>query len=114
MLIHTTHSQKWHDRYFLLRANKTLALFKTRKAAEAGRTPRRVIDLRSCINLEMGLEYKALQHVFCLGTFKRSFFFAAASDMVMLHWAYMLEKVKNAQEGMSVSILIAWLRTEGR
>ena len=41
------------------------------------KSPRRVIDLRECINLEVGLEYKNLSHIMSLGTFKRTFFMAA-------------------------------------
>jgi len=65
----------------------------------SGKTARRVIDLRSCINLEIGLEYKNLQYILSIGTFKRTFFFAAASDPLMLQWAYLLEKTKAAQNG---------------
>ena len=36
---------------------------------------------------------------FSPGTFKRTFFFAAPSDALMLQWANVLEKVKNAQDG---------------
>ena len=99
-LTHThTHIQKWHERYFVLRANKTFECYKSRKAAETSKSPRRTIDLRECINLEVGLEYKSLQHILSLGTFKRAFFVAAPSDALMLQWANVLEKVKNAQEG---------------
>lgn len=82
-----------------MRANKTLECHKSQKAANGLKPPRRVIDLRECINLELGLEYKDLQHVLCLGTFKRSFFFAAPSDAMMLQWSNVLESVKNAAEG---------------
>lgn len=34
-----------------------------------------------------------------LGTFKRTFFFAAPSDPLMLQWADVLEKTKNASDG---------------
>lgn len=61
--------------------------------------PRRIIDLRECINLEVGLEYKNYQYIICLGTFKRIFFFAAPSDAMMLQWANVLEKAKNARDG---------------
>ena len=37
--------------------------------------------------------------IFPPGTFKRTFFFAAPSDALMLQWANVLEKVKNAEEG---------------
>ncbi len=83
----------------MLKANRTLETFKTRKAAMSHKSPRRVIDLRSCINLEIGLEYKNQQHILSIGTFKRTFFFAAPSDPLMLQWSYLLEKTKNAQEG---------------
>ena len=59
--------QKWHERYFVLRSNKTLECHKSKKATEAMRSPRRIIDLRECINLEIGLEYKNLQHILSLG-----------------------------------------------
>ena len=59
------------------------------------------MDLRECINLEVGLEYKNYQYVVCLATFKRIFFFAAPSDLVMFQWSTYLEKVKNAQDGES-------------
>ena len=58
-----------------------------------------MIDLRECINLEVGLEYKELQHILSLGTFKRTFFFAAPSDALMLQWVDNIEKVKNAHDG---------------
>lgn len=57
------------------------------------------MDLRECINLEIGLEYKSLQHIMSLGTFKRTFFYAAPSDPLMLQWADVLEKAKNAEDG---------------
>lgn len=57
------------------------------------------MDLRECINLEIGLEYKSLQHIMSLGTFKRTFFYAAPSDPLMLQWADVLEKAKNATDG---------------
>lgn len=91
--------QKWHERYFLLRANKTIEIHKSRKAAEAQKTPRRVIDLRECISLELGLEYKNLQHILSLGTFKRTFFLGAPSNALMLQWGNVLEKVKGAVSG---------------
>ena len=91
--------QKWHERYFLLRANKTIEIHKSRKAAEAQKAPRRVIDLRECISLELGLEYKNLQHILSLGTFKRTFFLAAPSNALMLQWGNVLEKVKSAVSG---------------
>ena len=88
----------------MLRANKTIEIYKSRKAAEALKTPRRVIDLRECISLELGLEYKNLQYVLSLGTFKRTFFLAAPSDPLMLQWGNVLQKVKSAQEGTYVQI----------
>ena len=57
------------------------------------------MDLRACINLEIGLEYKSVQHIMSLGTFKRTFFYAAPSDPLMLLWADVLEKAKNAKDG---------------
>ncbi len=87
--------QKWHERYFILRANRTLECHKSKKSQKS---PRRVVDLRECINLEVGLEYKNLQHVMSLGTFKRTFFYAAPSDPLMLQWADVLEKAKNAKD----------------
>lgn len=77
-----------------------MEIHKSRKASEALKAPRRVIDLRECISLEVGLEYKNLQHILSLGTFKRTFFLAAPSDPLMLQWGNVLEKVKNAEEGM--------------
>ena len=59
-----------------------------------------MIDLRECISLELGLEYKNLQHILSLGTFKRTFFLGAPSDALMLQWGNVLEKVKNAGDGM--------------
>ena len=102
----TSQTQKWHERYMVLRANRTLECFKSRKAALSQKSPRRVIDLRACINLEIGLEYKSLQHILSMGTFKRTFFFAAPSDPLMLQWSYLLEKVKNAQDGESVCVCV--------
>lgn len=102
--------KKWHQRYIILRANKTLECHKSQKAAMTLKPPRRVIDLRECISLELGLEYKDLQHVLCLGTFKRSFFFAAPSDAMMLQWSNVLENVKNAGEGETVEVLDIGLR----
>jgi hypothetical protein len=90
--------QKWHERYFVLKANRTLECYKSKKAAGA-KSPRRVVDLRECINLEIGLEYKTLNHIMSLGTFKRTFFYAAPSDPLMLQWADALEKAKNAKDG---------------
>ena len=103
------HTQKWHERYFVLRSNKTLECYKSRKAAESSRTPRRIIDLRECISLEIGLEYKHLQHILSLGTFKRTFFLAAPSDALMLQWAHVMEKVKNAQDGQLLVVLLVSL-----
>lgn len=92
--------QKWKDRFFVLRANKILECHKSRKAAAASsKAPRKVIDLRSCITLEVGLEYRELQHILSLGTFKKTFFFAAHSDALMLQWGDNIEKVKNASDG---------------
>ena len=102
--------QKWHERYFLLRANKMIEIHKSRKAAEAQKAPRRVIDLRECISLELGLEYKNLQHILSIGTFKRTFFLAAPSNALMLQWGNVLEKVKNAEGGMSNLLHIHSLR----
>lgn len=73
--------------------------YKSKKAAESSKNPRKVIDLRECINLEVGLEYKELQHIMSLGTFKRTFFLAAPSDALMLQWIDNIEKVKNAIDG---------------
>lgn len=98
--------QKWHERYFLLRANKTIEIHKSRKAAEAKKTPRRVIDLRECISLELGLEYKNLQHILSLGTFKRTFFLAAPSNALMLQWGNVLQKVKSAASGKCMDTYI--------
>lgn len=91
--------KKWKDRFIVLRACKTIECFKSKKALESSKSPRKVIDIRECINLEVGLEYKELQHIFSLGTFKRAFFFAAPSDALMLQWVDNIEKVKNAIEG---------------
>ena len=96
--------QKWRDRYFILRANKTLECYKSRKAADSMKSPRRVIDLRECINLEVGLEYKNLSHIMSLGTFKRTFFMAAPSDALMLQWGNVLEQTKSARDGEGVRV----------
>lgn len=92
--------QRWRNRFFVLRANKTIEVYKCQKAAEALKTPRKIIDLRECISLELGLEYKNLQHILSLGTFKRTYFFVAPSNALMLQWGNVLEKLKNAEEGM--------------
>ena len=96
--------QRWHERFFVLRANRTLELYKSLKAAESHKAPRRIIDLRECISLEIGLEYKNYEHILSLGTFKRTFFFAAPSDALMLQWTNVLEKTKSAQDGKCVCI----------
>ena len=83
----------------MLKANKTLVCFKSKKALDSSKAPKKVIDLRECINLEVGLEYKDQQHIFSLGTFKRTFFFGAPSDALMLQWVDSIEKVKNATDG---------------
>ena len=102
-----THShQTWRERFIVLRANRTLECYKSKKSADSNKNPRRVIDLRECINLEVGLEYKRFNFVFCLGTFKRTFFFAAQSDPLMLQWANVLEKTKNAEEGTYMCVCI--------
>lgn len=49
----------------------------------------------------MGLEYRELQHILSLGTFKKTYFFAAHSDALMLQWGDNIEKVKNALDGES-------------
>ncbi len=82
-----------------MRANRTFEFYKSKKAADAQKAPRRIVDLRECINLEVGLEYKTYQYVMCISTFKRIFFFAAPSDLVMFQWSTYLEKVKNARNG---------------
>jgi hypothetical protein len=102
--------KKWKDRFIALRANKTLECYKTKKAMDTFKSPRKVIDLRECINLEVGLEYKELQHIFSLGTFKRTFFFATPSDALMLQWVDNIEKVKNAADGDRIRILDIGLR----
>ena len=84
-----------------MRANKILECYKTKKSLDSSKSPRKAIDLRECINLEVGLEYKDVQHIISLGTFKKTFFFAAPSDAVMLQWIDNIEKVKNAEEGES-------------
>lgn len=81
-----------------------LECYKSRKAAAPGKSPRKVIDLRSCITLEVGLEYRELQHILSLGTFKKTFFFAAHSDALMLQWGDNIEKVKNALDGECVCV----------
>lgn len=91
--------QKWKERYIILRANKLLECYKSRKAASSSKTPRKVIDLRNCIAMEVGLEYRDFQSIFSLGTFKKTFFFAAPSDALMLQWGDNIEKVKNAIDG---------------
>lgn len=98
--------QKWHERHFVLRANRTLECYKSMKAAESHKTPRRIIDLRECISLEIGLEYRNYEHILSLGTFKRTFFFAAPSDALMLQWANVLEKTKNAQDGKNTNLYV--------
>lgn len=77
-----------------------LECYKTKKALDSSKSPRKVLNLRECINLEVGLEYKDVLHIISLGTFKRTFFFAAPSDAVMLQWIDNMEKVKNAGDGM--------------
>ena len=74
------------------------------KAAESHKAPRRTIDLRECISLEIGLEYRNYEHILSLGTFKRTFFLAAPSDALMLQWANVLEKTKNAKDGECISV----------
>lgn len=102
--------KKWHERYFILKANRTLECYKSKKAAGAQKSPRRIVDLRECINLEIGLEYKSLQHIMSLGTFKRTFFYAAPSAPSMLQWADVLEKAKNAEDGDFIEVLDIGLR----
>lgn len=99
MCFSSLYLQKWHERYFILRANRTLECYKSLKAAESNKSPRRIIDLRECISLEIGLEYRNYEHILSLGTFKRTFFLAAPSDPLMLQWANVLEKTKSAQDG---------------
>ena len=110
---HTTHThiQKWHERYFILRSNKTLECHKSKRAADMLKSPRRIIDLRECISLEIGLEYKNLKHILSVGTFRRTFFLAAPSDPLMLQWAYVMEMVKNAQDGTFVHVSAVDLTT---
>ncbi len=79
--------------------------FKTKKAMDSSKNPRKVIDLRECINLEVGLEYKDQQHIFSLGTFKRTFFFGAPSDALMLQWVDCIEKVKSATDSKFENVL---------
>jgi hypothetical protein len=81
------------------------------KAAESRKAPRRIIDLRECISLEIGLEYRNYEHILTLGTFKRTFFFAAPSDALMLQWANVLEKTKNAQDGKyNQDMICLWIK----
>lgn len=40
-----------------------------------------------------------MQHIMSLGTFKRTFFYAAPSDPLMLQWADVLENAKNSKDG---------------
>ena len=92
-----------------MRANKSLECFKTKKAMESSKNPRKMIDLRECINLEVGLEYKDQQHIFSLGTFKRTFFFGAPSDALMLQWVDCIEKVKNANDSECVQSTLIFM-----
>jgi len=57
------------------------------------------------------LEYKNLKHILSIGTFRRTFFLAAPSDPLMLQWAYVMEMVKNAQDGTFVHVSAVDLTT---
>ena len=79
--------KKWHKRYFILRADKTLEYYTNNKRSE----PLAVINLEDAIRIEVGLGSREFGNIFDLVMPKRTYFFSAGSSEIMWLW---VEQIK--------------------
>lgn len=82
----------------MLRANRFLEYYKS--PSHANSIPKGVIDLRECIRMEVGLQFRKMRHILSVQTYQRLYYFNAPNDLVMRQWADLVYKVKEAMEGV--------------
>ncbi|XP_065910013.1 uncharacterized protein [Dysidea avara] len=93
---------RWQKRYFVLRANRFLEYYKS--PSQANSIPKGVIDLRECIRMEVGLQFRKMRHILSVQTYQRLYYFNAPNDLSMRQWADLVYKVKEAMEGDTVDV----------
>eukprot|EP00800_Vazella_pourtalesii_P002629 TRINITY_DN1257_c0_g1_i1.p1 TRINITY_DN1257_c0_g1~~TRINITY_DN1257_c0_g1_i1.p1 ORF type:complete len:173 (-),score=33.28 TRINITY_DN1257_c0_g1_i1:165-683(-) len=89
--------KKWHKRYFILRADKTLEYYFNSKKDE----PIAVINLQEVDRIEVGLRSDMFGNMFNIVTPKRTYFFSAGSSHIMWLW---VDHIKDLIEQADVTI----------
>ncbi|KAK3741544.1 hypothetical protein QZH41_002928 [Actinostola sp. cb2023] len=76
---------RWHKRYFVLKANKTLTYYPSEKDKKPVKDP---IDLTYCQSIEANLNHnsKNFKHVFSIVTTTRTYYLVADSQKEMDNW----------------------------
>eukprot|EP00800_Vazella_pourtalesii_P002630 TRINITY_DN1257_c0_g1_i2.p1 TRINITY_DN1257_c0_g1~~TRINITY_DN1257_c0_g1_i2.p1 ORF type:complete len:181 (-),score=31.02 TRINITY_DN1257_c0_g1_i2:14-556(-) len=89
--------KKWHKRYFILRADKTLEYYFNSKKDE----PIAVINLQEVDRIEVGLRSDMFGNMFNIVTPKRTYFFSAGSSHIMWLW---VDHIKDLIEQADVTV----------
>ena len=79
--------KRWHRRYFILRADRTLEYYTNSKTSE----PIAVINLEDAVRIEVGIGSRKFGNIFDLVMLKRTYFFSAGSSEIMWLW---VEQIK--------------------
>ena len=74
--------KRWHRRYFILRADKTLEYYVSSNKDE----PIAVINLQEVRRIDVGLRSNVFGNMFNIVTPKRTYFFSAGSSQIMSLW----------------------------
>lgn len=80
----------------MLRTNRFLEYYKSPHSS----IPKGVIDLRECVRMEVGLQFRKMRHILSVQTYQRLYYFNAPSEVEMRQWADLIYKVKEAMEGL--------------
>ncbi|KAI6659033.1 GRB2-associated-binding protein 1-like [Oopsacas minuta] len=89
--------KRWHKRYFILRADKTLEYY-TNSTQD---NPIAIINLKDVQRIEIGLGNDKFGNIFDLVTLRRTYFFSAGSSDIMQIW---VDQIKGLLEITDVTV----------
>ena len=90
--------KRWHKRYFILRANKTLEYYTNSRSSE----PIAVINVEDAARIEVGLGSQKFGNIFDLVMPKRTYFFSAGSSEIMWLWVEQIKGMLSNQTDVTI------------
>ena len=90
--------KRWHRRYFILRADKTLEYYTSSKRSQ----PIAVIQLEDAVRIEVGLGNEKFGNIFDVVMPKRTYFFSAGSSEIMWLWVEQIKKMLSNQMDVTI------------